>query len=114
MAGNENVAKTIVLNDENYSEILKNTEIPVLMEFWAPWCHHCRALSPALDATAAELAGQVLIGQVNCDLNQHLPKKYGVQVIPTLFLIRNGETLGTIINPKDKASLHSWIMGLIG
>ncbi len=114
MAGNETVAKPIVLNDENYKEILESSTIPVVMEFWAPWCHHCRALSPALDAAAAELAGQVLIGQVNCDLNEHLPKKYGVQVIPTLFLIKNGETLGNIINPKDKATLNSWIKGLIG
>ncbi len=114
MAGNEMVTKPIVLNDENYNEILESSEIPVVMEFWAPWCHHCRALSPALEAAAAELAGQVLIGQVNCDLNPQLPQKYGVQAIPTLFLIRNGKTIGTIINPKDKASLNSWIKGLIG
>jgi thioredoxin len=114
MAENEIIAKPIVLNDDNFYRILESSGIPVIMEFWAPWCHHCRALSPALDAMAAEMAGQVIVGQVNCDLNQQLPKKYKIEVIPTLFLIKNGEVLGSIINPKDKNALVSWARALIG
>ncbi len=114
MSENEIISKPIAMNDDNFSKILETSSIPVLMDFWAPWCHHCRALSPVLDAVASELAGQVLVGKVNCDLNEQLPKKFNVEVLPTLFLIRNGETLGKTINPKDKNALTSWIQGLIG
>ncbi len=114
MSENGIVSKPVALNDDNCSEVLEKSAIPVLMDFWAPWCHHCRALSPVLDAVAAEMAGQVLVGKVNCDLNEQLARKYNVEVLPTLFLVRNGETLGKTINPKDKNTLVSWVRGLIG
>ncbi len=114
MSGNEIISKPIAMNDDNFSEILETSTVPVLVDFWATWCHHCRALSPTLDAVASEMAGQVLVGKVNCDLNEQLPKKFNVEVLPTLFLVKNGETLGKTINPKDKNTLRSWIRGLIG
>jgi len=110
----ETSAKPIALNDENYEEILEKSSLPVLMEFWAPWCHHCQLLMPVLENAAADLAGQVLVGQVNCDLNEKLPEKYGIEVIPTLYLIRGGEVLGSMINPKDKDTLTVWVRDLIG
>jgi thioredoxin len=110
----ENSTKPIALNDENFSAIMKNTDLPLLMEFWAPWCHHCQVLMPVIDQVAAELAGKVVVGQVNCDLSERLPEKFNVEVIPTLFLVRADEVLGTIVNPKDKASLLSWVGELIG
>lgn len=110
----EQSTKAIALNDENFPAIMKNTDLPLLLEFWAPWCHHCQVLSPVIDQVAAELAGKVVVAQVNCDLSERLPEKYNVEVIPTLFLIRADEVLGTIVNPKDKASLLSWVDELIG
>lgn len=106
--------KPIALNDDNFSDTIQSTDLPLLMEFWAPWCHHCQVLAPVIDQVAAELAGKVLVGQVNCDLSERLPEKYSVEVIPTLFLLRGSEVLGTIVNPKDKASLLSWVGELIG
>lgn len=106
-------AKAIAVNDENFSAIMKNTDLPLLLEFWAPWCHHCQVLSPVIDQVAAELAGKVVVAQVNCDLSERLSEKYNVEVIPTLFLVRADEVLGTIVNPKDKASLLSWVGDLI-
>ncbi len=114
MAGNEIISRPVAVNDDNFAEILETSPIPVLMDFWAPWCPHCRALSPVLDAVAQEMAGEVLVCKVNCDLNEQLPRKFNVEVLPTLFLIRNGETLGKTINPKDKNTLTSWVQGLIG
>jgi thioredoxin 1 len=110
----ENSMKPMALNDENFSTIMKNTDLPLLMEFWAPWCHHCQVLMPVIDQVAAELAGKVVVGQVNCDLSERLPEKYNVEVIPTLFLVKGDDVLGTIVNPKDKASLLSWVGELIG
>jgi thioredoxin len=110
----ENSAIPIDVTDENFSEIMKGTTLPLLMEFWAPWCHHCQVLSPVIGEVATELAGKVIVGQVNCDLSERLPEKYNVEVIPTLFLVRAEEVLGTIVNPKDKASLLAWVGELIG
>jgi thioredoxin len=110
----ENSTKPISLNDENFSDIMNGVALPLLVEFWAPWCHHCRVLSPVIDQVAAELAGRVIVGQVNCDLSERLPEKYNVEVIPTLFLLRADEVLGTIVNPRDKVSLLSWVGELIG
>lgn len=110
----ESTAKPVACTDENFPDILKSAAIPILLEFWAPWCHHCRALSPVIDEVAADLAGQVLVGQVNCDLNSELPEKFNVEAIPTLFLVRGGELLGSIVNPKDKAALISWVRGITG
>jgi len=110
----ENSTKPIALNDENFSDIMKGSDLPLLVEFWAPWCHHCQVLSPIIDQVATELTGKVVVGQVNCDLSERLPEKFNVEVIPTLFLVRADEVLGTIVNPKDKASLLSWVGELIG
>ncbi len=110
----ENSTKSIALNDENFTDIMKGTDLPLLVEFWAPWCHHCQVLSPVIEQVATELAGKVVVGQVNCDLSERLPANYSVEVIPTLFLLKADEVLGTIINPKDKASLLSWVNELIG
>jgi len=107
-------AKAIAANDENFPAIMKNTDLPLLLEFWAPWCHHCQVLSPVIDQVAEELAGTVVVAQVNCDLSERLSEKFAVEVIPTLFLLKADEVLGTIVNPKDKASLLSWVGELIG
>jgi thioredoxin 1 len=105
----DKAARPVVLTDDNFSHVTENNQLPLLMEFWAPWCHHCQVLSPIIDQVAAELAGKVVVGQVNCDLNEQLPGKYNIEVIPTLFLLKNNEVQGTIINPKDKDSLLSWV-----
>ncbi|MRR53879.1 MAG: thioredoxin [Deltaproteobacteria bacterium] len=110
----EQSTKVVAVNDENFTAIMNNTDLPLLLEFWAPWCHHCQMLSPVIDQVAVELAGKVVVAQVNCDLSERLPEKFNVEVIPTLFLIRAEEVLGTIVNPKDKASLLSWVGELIG
>ena len=114
MSEHENIGGPLVLNEINFEQVLKESRLPLLFEFWAPWCHHCMALSPVIEQVAAEMAGEIIVGQINCDLNRDLRKRYGVQAIPTLFLARNGEVVGTILNPKDKNTLCSWIRGLIG
>ncbi|HOP40167.1 MAG TPA: thioredoxin domain-containing protein [Geobacteraceae bacterium] len=105
----EDRAKPIAVDDGNFRTITDGTDLPLLLEFWAPWCPHCRALAPVIEQVAVELSGKVIVGQVNCDLNRRLPEQFNVEVIPSLFFIRGGEVLGTIINPKDKHSLVAWI-----
>jgi thioredoxin 1 len=105
--------RPIVLNEVNFDTILAKSELPVLFEFWASWCHHCAALSPVIDEVAEEMGGTVLVGQINCDLNRDLCRRYEVKGIPTLFLAKQGKILGTIVNPKDKETLVSWVKEIL-
>lgn len=105
--------KPIVLNEVNFDTALATSEIPLLFEFWASWCHHCTALSPIIDAVAEEMEGTVLVGQINCDLNRDLVRRYEVKGVPTLFLAKQGKILGTIVNPKDKQTLVSWVKEIL-
>jgi len=107
------VTQPIVLHDANFDRILADAEHPVLFEFWASWCHHCSALAPVIDEVATELDGKIIVGQINCDLNRDLCKRYEVKAIPALFLAKQGKVIGTILNPKDKQVLVSWIEGLL-
>lgn len=109
MSEQGHIGEALVLNEVNFDQVLAESKLPLLFEFWAPWCHHCMALSPIIEQVAAEMAGQVIVGQINCDLNRDLRKRYGVQAIPTLFLAKDGDVVGTILNPKDKETLTSWI-----
>lgn len=107
------VAQPIVLHDANLDRVLAEAEHPVLFEFWAAWCHHCSALAPVIDEVAAEMAGEIIVGQINSDMNRDLCKRYDVKGVPTLFLAKEGKVVGTIVNPGTKEALVSWVKGLL-
>ena len=81
----------VVLTKENFESEVLNSQIPVLVDFWATWCGPCRMLSPVIEELAEELDGKVKIGKVNIDEQLGLAIKYRVEVIPTLILFNNGE-----------------------
>lgn len=87
----------------NFDSLL-NEELPVLVDFWAPWCGPCRALSPIVDQIADELEGRIKVAKCNVDENQDIAMRYGVMSIPTLVLLKGGEeaarTVGAL--PKDR------------
>lgn len=78
-----------VTDAEFESQVLKN-DLPVVVDFWAPWCGPCRAVAPILDKLAAEYAGKVIIAKVNTDEDNQWSMKYGVQGIPTMLFINKG------------------------
>jgi len=86
------------------AEVLKS-DIPVLVDFWAPWCGPCRALAPHLDALGAEFAGRVKIAKVNVDSNQQYAAQFGVQGIPMMVLFKEGEQVANLTglprNPRE-------------
>jgi thioredoxin 2 len=86
-----------------------NSPVPVLVDFWAPWCGPCRMVGPAVEAAATALAGQLEVVKVNVDEMPDVAAAYGVQGIPTLLLLRAGAVLGRQVGATTGLALQSWL-----
>lgn len=92
------------VNDANFAEVL-NSEIPVVVDFWATWCGPCMMLSPVIAELAEELEGKVKVGKVNVDEQNELAMQYRVASIPTLLLFKNGELVKTSVGFMPKSEI---------
>jgi thioredoxin 1 len=83
----------IHVNDDAFEKAVLQSPIPVLVDFWAPWCMPCRMVAPGLEKLAAEYAGRLLVAKVNTDENPRWAIRYGVPGIPTMLIVRNGRVI---------------------
>jgi len=93
-------------------EVLQS-ELPVLVDFWAPWCGPCRMIGPVVESLAAENEGEISVVKVNVDENQDLAIKYGVRGIPTLAFFKNGSEVKRIVGAQGKDQLQQAINEVI-
>jgi thioredoxin 2 len=95
--------------DDTFTDIAEKASVPVIVDLWAPWCGPCRMVSPALAEVATEMAGQIKLVKVNVDESPLLQQRFGVQSIPTLLLLRDGQESARQIGAAPAPVLRAWV-----
>ncbi|HEX3564114.1 MAG TPA: thioredoxin [Acidimicrobiales bacterium] len=99
--------------DETFADVVTASVIPVLVDFWAPWCGPCRTVSPSLERLARQFAGQVKLVKINVDDSQKVAGQFGVQAIPTLLVIRGERVLSRQTGAAPEQQLKTWLEGAL-
>jgi thioredoxin 1 len=101
------MSAALAVDNGNFDQEVIQSSIPVLVDFWAPWCGPCKAISPSVDALATEMAEQLKVVKVNVDEAQEIAGRFGVISIPTLLLIKGGEVVETLRGNQSKQAIAS-------
>jgi len=106
-------AKPIPVTDATFDEMVLNAEMPVLVDFWAPWCGPCRMVGPVLEQIATERDGQIIIAKLNTDENPMIAGRYGIMSIPTMVVFHAGQPVEGTVGAVPYGPLDNWIAGLL-
>ncbi|MDI3312942.1 MAG: thioredoxin [Mycobacterium sp.] len=95
--------------DDDFTEVVEKSSVPVLVDLWAPWCGPCRMVGPALEQLATERAGKLKLVKINVDTAPAVSGRFGVQAVPTLLVIDHGQLLARQAGAAPVAVLRSWL-----
>ncbi len=104
-----NESSLVHVSDKNFASEVLNSDLPVLVDFWATWCGPCRIISPIVEELAKEFIGKVKVTKLNIDESPATPGQYGVRGIPTLILFKGGKIVDQIVGAVPKARLKALI-----
>ncbi len=94
----------VTFTDQNFKEQVLDSKLPVVVDFWAPWCGPCKMVSPTIDELAKEYEGKMVVGKMNVDENQQISGQFNVMSIPTVMVFKNGQPVKSIIGAQGKES----------
>src|SRR5262249_53386282 len=103
----------VTLDAQSFAKHADDSDFPVLVDFWAPWCGPCLMMAPVLDRLASEWQTRVQVGKLNTDEHQELAAKFGIRSIPTLILLRGGKELARRSGAMEFSSLTRWLDSVI-
>jgi thioredoxin 1 len=93
------------LTDDTFDADVLKSPIPVLVDFWAPWCGPCKAMAPVMEALEAQYAGKLKVAKMNVDENQTVPGNYGVMSIPTFIIVKGGAVVAQFVGARTKEDM---------
>ena len=105
---------TKAVTDDSFAADVLESDIPVLVDFWAEWCGPCKQIAPILDEASKEYEGKLQIAKVDIDANPATPTQYGVRGIPTVMLFKGGALVDSLVGSVSKQALYNWIDDSLG
>ena len=105
----EVLKNTITVTEDNFESEVINSNIPVLVDFWAEWCGPCRTIGPTIESLADDYQGRIKVAKLNVDDNRQAARRFGVQSIPTLILFKDGEAKQSLIGVTPKRQVAELI-----
>ncbi len=105
--------KAVEVTDSNFEATILNSDKPALVDFWAVWCGPCRIVGPIVEEIADEYDGRAVVGKLDVDSNRETAVKFGIQAIPTLLLVKDGQIADRIVGALDKNSIKSKLDALL-
>lgn len=100
------MADVKTLTDANFDSEIAEASLPMIVDFWAPWCGPCRMVGPVVEEIAGDHAGKIVVGKVNVDENPAIASKFGIMSIPTIILFRDGQAAKKVIGARPKGDLE--------
>ena len=104
---------TVAATDATFDAIVKDSDVPVVVDFWAEWCGPCKQIGPSLEELSTEMEGKIKVVKVDVDSNPSAAAALGVRGIPALFLFKDGQVISNKTGAAPKAALKSWIENAI-
>lgn len=99
----------VYLTDDSFEQDVLQSEIPVLVDYWAEWCGPCKMIAPILEEIVGDYSGKLKVAKLNIDENSGTPPKYGIRGIPTLMIFKNGDVEATKVGALSKSQLTAFI-----
>jgi len=111
--GGITVSELLQVNDNNFDDEIMKSELPSMIDLWAPWCHPCLITGPWVEELAQKHDGKFKVAKMNVDENPMVPNQFGVRAIPTILLFKDGELMDTIVGAVGKANIEKAMLKLI-
>jgi thioredoxin 1 len=103
------MSSAVAVTDSSFEQDVLGSEVPVLVDFWAPWCGPCRMVAPVVDEIAEQYDGKIKVVKLNTDENPGVASQYGIRSIPTLMLFKGGQRVDVVVGAVHKATLANTI-----